>query len=107
MCILTQYLAFSGTNLLTRCHSASSCFLLFLCFRKVLHEIFLELHGKKTQRLIIPSRSQSQKGTRSGATGRTDTKPARLAASESASLPIYYPYRENPGPERKSTKISA
>src|SRR3954469_11899507 len=30
MCIFKQYLAFSGTNLLTRCHSACSCFLLFL-----------------------------------------------------------------------------
>src|SRR4051794_18361114 len=29
MCIFIQYLAFSETNLLTRCHSASSCFLLF------------------------------------------------------------------------------
>jgi hypothetical protein len=29
------FYAFSGTNLLTRCHSANSCFLLFLCFRKV------------------------------------------------------------------------
>src|SRR3954467_9947848 len=47
MCTFIQYLAFSGTNLLTRCHSASSCFLLFLCFRKVVHEIFSELHGTK------------------------------------------------------------
>src|SRR3954454_5106897 len=76
MCTLIQYLAFSGTNLLTRCHSASSCFLLFLCFRKVLYEIFLELHGTKNQRLIIPSRSHSQKGRRSGATGRPDTRSA-------------------------------
>src|SRR3954469_20668665 len=77
MCTLIQYLAFSGTNLFTRCHSASSCFLLFLCFRKVLHEIFLELHGTKTQCLIIPSRSHSQKGRRSGATRWPDTRPAR------------------------------
>src|SRR3954462_293703 len=62
MCTFIQYLAFSGTNLLTRCHSASSCFMLFLCFRKVVHEIFSELHGTKTQYLIILSRSRSQKG---------------------------------------------
>src|SRR3954454_19205386 len=104
MCTLIQYLAFSGTNLLIRCQSASSCFLLFLYFRKVLHEIFSELHGTKTQCLIIPSRSHSQKGRRSGATGRPDTKPARalgwprracvwapMAASDSASSPIYSP----------------
>src|SRR4051812_37317517 len=77
MCTLIQCLAFSGTNLLTRCHSASSCFLLFLCFRKVLQEIFSELHGIKTQCLIIPSRSHSQKGRRSGATRWPDTRPAR------------------------------
>src|SRR4051794_9316606 len=47
MCTLIKYLAFLGTNLLTRCHSASSHFLLFFCFRKVLHEIFSELHRTK------------------------------------------------------------
>src|SRR3954447_9298428 len=69
MCTFIQYLAFSGTNLLTRCHSASSRFLLFLCFRKVAHEIFSELHGTKTQYLIIPSRSHSQKGAEGGHVG--------------------------------------
>src|SRR3954463_16746374 len=34
MCLFIQYLAFSGTNLLTRCHTASSCFLLFFVFQK-------------------------------------------------------------------------
>src|SRR3954467_3856087 len=102
MCILIQYLALSGTNLLRRCHSASSGFLLFLYFRKVLHEIFSELHGTKTQCLIFPPRSHSQKGRQSGAIGRPDTRPARalvwsrwacvwppLAASDSTSSPIY------------------
>ena len=41
------FYAFSGTNLLTRCRSASSCFLLFLCFRKVVQEIFSELDETK------------------------------------------------------------
>src|SRR4051812_29898143 len=66
MCIFIQYLAFSGTNLLTRCHSAISCFLLFLYFRKVIQEIFSELQGTKTQHLKIPPRSHSQKGSRRG-----------------------------------------
>ena len=35
MCTLWHYYAFSGTNLLTRRRSASSCFLLLLYFRKV------------------------------------------------------------------------
>jgi hypothetical protein len=44
-----NFYAFSGTNLLTRCHSASSCFLLFLCFRKVTQEIFPELDETKAE----------------------------------------------------------
>src|SRR3954452_11625486 len=75
MCTLIQYLAFLGTNLLTRYHSDSSCFLLFLYFRKVLQEIFSELHGTKTQHLIIPSRSHSQKGSPCGSTRCPDTRP--------------------------------
>jgi hypothetical protein len=44
---LWHFYAFSGTNLLTRCHSASSCFLLFLCFGKVTQEIFSEMNETK------------------------------------------------------------
>jgi hypothetical protein len=44
-----RFYAFFGTNLLTRCHSASSCFLLFLCFRKVTQEIFSELDETKAE----------------------------------------------------------
>jgi hypothetical protein len=44
-----RFYAFPRTNLLTRCHSASSCFLLFLCFRKVTHEIFSELDETKAE----------------------------------------------------------
>jgi hypothetical protein len=43
-----SFYAFSGTNLLTRCHSASSCFLLFSCFRKVTQEA--EVPNYLTQR---------------------------------------------------------
>ena len=35
ICIIYHYYTFSGTNLLTRCHSASSCFLLFLVPEKL------------------------------------------------------------------------
>jgi hypothetical protein len=44
-----QFYAFSGTNPLTRCHSASSCFLLFLYFKKVIQEIFSELDETKAE----------------------------------------------------------
>jgi hypothetical protein len=36
---LWRFYAFFGTNLLTRCHSASSLFLLFLCFRSYARNI--------------------------------------------------------------------
>src|SRR3954468_12113210 len=66
MCTLIQYLAFSGTNLLTRCQSASSCFLLFLYFRKVVQEIFSELNGTNCQHLINMKGRLCQKMTGRG-----------------------------------------
>jgi hypothetical protein len=44
-----HFYAFFGTNLLTRCHNASSYFLLFLCFRKVTQETFSELDETKAK----------------------------------------------------------
>jgi hypothetical protein len=45
-----HFYAFSGTNLLTSCHSASSLFSTVLCFRKVTQEIFSELDKTKASR---------------------------------------------------------
>jgi hypothetical protein len=59
-----HFYAFSGTNLLTRCHSASSCFLLFLFFRKVTQEIFSELNKTKAEVPNYPTRRQSPKERR-------------------------------------------
>jgi hypothetical protein len=56
-----HFYAFSGTNLLTRCHSASSCFLLCLCFRKVTQEIFSELDKTKPKVPIFPNTRWSSK----------------------------------------------
>jgi hypothetical protein len=56
-----RFYAFSGTNLLTRCQSASSCFLLFLCFRKVTQEIFSELDETKAKVPIYLTRRRSPK----------------------------------------------
>jgi hypothetical protein len=56
-----RFYAFFGTNLLTRCHSVSSCFLLFLCFRKVTQEIFLELDKTKLEVPIFPDTRRSPK----------------------------------------------
>ena len=64
-----HFYTFSGTNLLTRCHSASSCFLLFLYFRKVVLEIFSELDETKPEVPIFLSRTRSPKERRRGAPG--------------------------------------
>jgi hypothetical protein len=56
-----HFYALSGTNLLTSCHSASSCFLLFLYFRKVTQEIFLELDKTKAKPPIFPDTKTESK----------------------------------------------
>jgi hypothetical protein len=48
-----HFYAFSGTNLLTRCHSASSLFSTVLCFRKVTQEIFSKLDEIKAEHTEI------------------------------------------------------
>jgi hypothetical protein len=57
--------AFSRTKLLTWCHSASSYFLLFLCFRKFTQEIFSELNETKAKVPIYLRGRQSPKEKRS------------------------------------------
>src|SRR3954451_13287825 len=99
MCLFIQYLAFSGTNLLTRCHSASFCFLLFLYFRKVVQEILSELNGTNCQYLIITKGRLCQKMTGGGSARWPDPTPARPGPPwlpRSTSSPIYSPIRENP-----------
>jgi hypothetical protein len=58
---LWYFYAFSGTNLLTRCHSASFCFLLFLYFRKVTQKIFSELDKTKAKLPIFPDMKTESK----------------------------------------------
>jgi hypothetical protein len=65
-----HFYVFSGTNLLTRCHSASSCFLLFLCFKKVTQEIFSKLDERKAEVPIYLTRRRSPKERRRGARGQ-------------------------------------
>jgi hypothetical protein len=62
-----HFYVFSGTNLLTRCHSASSCFLLFLCFRKVTQEIFSKLDETKAKVPIYLTQRQSPEERRRAA----------------------------------------
>src|SRR5947209_4159464 len=63
---------FSGTNLLTRCHSASSLFSVFFGFRNPTQEIFSELEISKTKSLLIhgttrKSKQETNLGTRAAA----------------------------------------
>jgi hypothetical protein len=57
-----HFYAFSGTNLLTRCHSASSRFLLFFYSRFLPNEIFSELDETKPEFPIFLSHTRSPKG---------------------------------------------
>jgi hypothetical protein len=65
-----RFYAFSRINLLTRCHSANSCFLLFLCFRKVTLEIFSELDKTKAKVPIYLTQIWSPKERRRSARRR-------------------------------------
>ena len=56
------FYAFSGTNLLTRCHSASSLFSAVFGFRNPLKEIFSELDNFYTEDLRIPDTFQKSEG---------------------------------------------
>jgi hypothetical protein len=101
------FYAFSRPNLLTRCHSASSLFLLFLCFRKATYEIFSELDETKAKIPIFPGASRSPKQRRRGTRGwlhhpmawapwpRQDMVWAPGRLPDAALPPIYSPRREN------------
>jgi hypothetical protein len=102
------FYAFSGTNILTRCHSASSCFLLFFYSRFLLKEIFSELDEIKAKVPIFLTRSWSLNGRRSRAMRRPHLVVARApwlrrpmvwaprAPIDLALPPIYSHPRENP-----------
>jgi hypothetical protein len=105
---LWHFYAFSRTNLLTRCHSASSLFSAILCFRKATQEIFLELDETKAKVPIFPEAWQSPKLTRRGARRRPRHPMARATPRlrqglvwapgpppDAALLPIYSPRWEN------------
>jgi hypothetical protein len=72
-----HFYAFFGTNLLTRCHSASSCFLLFLYFGKVTQEIFLELDETKGEVPNYLTRRRSPKESRRRTKGQPHLVVAR------------------------------
>ena len=74
---LYHFYTFFGTNLLTRCRSASSCFLLFLYSRKASQEIFSELDETSRRSLFCQNTPEGPKEQRRGATWAPHAPRAR------------------------------
>jgi hypothetical protein len=74
-----HFYAFSGTNLLMRCHSASSLFSAILCFRKATQVIFSELDETKAKVPIFPDARWSPKLRQRGTRGRPHHGVARAS----------------------------
>jgi hypothetical protein len=104
-----RFYAFSGTNLLTRCHGASSLFLMFLCFRKATQEIFSELDETKAEPPIFTKASRRSKMRWKGARSQAHHRVARPSPwprhhmvrpggppSDTALSPISFPRWEKP-----------
>src|SRR4051812_16453184 len=68
---------FSGTNLLTICHSASCLFSVVFGFRKASKEIFSELDGTKAKVNILPDTTRRPKGRQGRETRRPHHRVAR------------------------------
>jgi hypothetical protein len=79
-----HFYVFSRTNLLMRCHSASSLFSAVLCFRKATQEVFSELDETKTKTSIFPGRrtktEREPEGSQRGARGQAHHRVARPLA---------------------------
>jgi hypothetical protein len=104
-----RFYAFSGTNLLIRCHSASSLFFAILCSRKVTQEIFSELDETKAEVPNYLTQKRSPKESRRRTRGRSHLLVVRARARpchqgvwppgpppDIALPPIYSPRQENP-----------
>src|SRR5215213_9376936 len=75
--IICHIYAFSGTNLLTGCRSASSCFLLFLV-SEILVTKYSQNWTKSTPRfLFCPEASRTPKSRQRGALWAPDDRVAR------------------------------
>ena len=108
-CTLYHFYVFSGTDLLTRCHSASSLFSAVFRFRKSIKEIFSESDETNCTVNNITRGTRSPNGRRSGAPRPPRHRWARprcgpcppmatppRTAPDAASSPIYRPRHVNP-----------
>jgi hypothetical protein len=73
------FYAFSGTNLLTRCHSASSLFSTILVFQKSYTGNILGIGETKAKTSIFPKASRSPKMRQRGARGQAHPRAMRPA----------------------------
>ena len=125
---LYHFYAFSGTNLLTRCHSASSLFSAVFGFRNPTRKISSELHEIFSAINVSSGSFRSPKGTWGGAPRaphpirarpKVGPRPARVWGPHQAPgahlSPISTPRRVNPNtkkiiprkvPSRPSSSIS-
>jgi hypothetical protein len=107
---LWHFYAFSGTNLLTRCHSASSLFSAVFVFQKSYTGNILGIGRNKSQTSrYLPKASREPKRRRKRTTGRPHHQGVRPApgprrpvvwapwsTSDAAPSPIKTPQREKP-----------
>jgi hypothetical protein len=93
------FYAFFRTNPLMRCHSASSLFLLFLCFRKVLHRKYSRNWTTQKPEFLFFSKRHGVQSRDGGVPGGGRTMawrgPPPGPHSNAALPPIYSPRREN------------
>src|SRR4051794_9172387 len=73
MCTFIQYLVFLGTNLLTRCHGASSCFLLFCVSEKLYMKYSRNCTGQKLNALFLNNEAGARRGAEGGPQGGQTT----------------------------------
>jgi hypothetical protein len=116
-----RFYAFSGTNLLTRCHSASSLFSAVFVFQKSYTGNILRIGQNKSQTCYFPKASRSPKMRWRGARGQAHPRAARPSPSprhqgvrpagsppDAALPPIYSPRWEKPkDPDQFSSKHTA
>ena len=116
---LYDFYAFSGTNLLTRCRSASSLFSAIFGFRQAVKKIFSELHKTKAKVPIFSgsiqnTEEETEGGHEAASPGGGATPPwphhhvvwGPRPSTDVALSPIYSPRRENPRyPIRNPRKV--
>jgi hypothetical protein len=108
---LWRFYAFSGTNLLTRCHSASSLFSAIFVFQKSYTRNILRIGQNKSQSSYFSRHETESKAETEGSQGQPHHRVAQPSPwprhqvvgppgppPDAALPPIYSPRRENPKP---------